>query len=160
MRRLRKRLPLRGAGAERLRGVTAPMASRKVSACARGASAPPPSGRHTSPSRFACHLPSRGGFEARRLRKRLPLRGAGAERLRGVTAPMASRKVSACARGASAPPPSGRHTSPSRFACPRVAAKPSRPALRSAKASGCPTAAVASSAAGGAPLRASPRGEA
>ena len=57
------------------------MASRKVSACARGASAPPPSGRHTSPSRFACHLPSRGGFEARRLRKRLPLRGAGAERL-------------------------------------------------------------------------------
>ena len=118
MRRLRgQRLPLRGAGAERLRGVAAPMASRKFSACAEGASAPPPSGRHTSPSRFACHLPSRGGFEARRLRKRLPLRGAGAERLRGVTAPMASRKVSACARGASAPPPSGRHTSPSRFAC-------------------------------------------
>ena len=53
-----------------------------------------------------------------------------------------------------------RHTSPSRFACPRVATKPSRPALRSAKASGCPTAAVASSAAGGAPLRASPQGEA
>ena len=41
--------------------------------------------------------------------------------------------------------------------CPRVAAKPSRPALRSAKASGCPAAAVASSAAGGAPLRASPK---
>ena len=36
----------------------------------------------------------------------------------------------------------------------RVAAKPSRPALRPAKASGCPTAAVTSSAAGGAPLRA------
>ena len=36
----------------------------------------------------------------------------------------------------------------------RVAAKPSRPALRSAKASGCPTAAVACSATGSAPLRA------
>ena len=44
--------------------------------------------------------------------------------------------------------------------CPRVATKPSRTMLRSAKASGCPTAAVASSAAGGAPLRASPQGEA
>ena len=45
-------------------------------------------------------------------------------------------------------------------ACLRVAAKPSRPALRSAKASGCPAAAVAASATGGAPLRASPQGEA
>ena len=36
----------------------------------------------------------------------------------------------------------------------RVAAKPSRPALRSAKASGCPTAAVAFSATGNAPLQA------
>ena len=75
-RRLRKRLPLRGAGAERLRGVTAPMASRRVSACARGASAPPPSGRHTSPSRFACHLPSRGGLGVRRLRGKAPLEGS------------------------------------------------------------------------------------
>ena len=38
----RKRLPSRGAGAKRLRGVTAPMASRRVPACAEGASAPPP----------------------------------------------------------------------------------------------------------------------
>ena len=36
----------------------------------------------------------------------------------------------------------------------RVAAKPSRPALRPAKASGCPTTAVAASATGSAPLRA------
>ena len=48
----RGRLPLRGAGAERLRGVTAPMACRKVSACASGADALPPLGRHTSPSRL------------------------------------------------------------------------------------------------------------
>ena len=44
--------------------------------------------------------------------------------------------------------------------CPRVATRSSRPALRSAKASGRPTAAVAYSATGSAPLRASPQGEA
>ena len=44
--------------------------------------------------------------------------------------------------------------------CPRVATRPSRPALRSAKASGCWAAAVAYSATGSAPLRASPQGEA
>ena len=44
--------------------------------------------------------------------------------------------------------------------CPRVATWPSRPALRSAKESGCWAAAVAYSATGSAPLRASPQGEA
>ena len=48
----------------------------------------------------------------------------------------------------------------SRFASQlRVAAKPSRPVLQSSKASGCWSAVVASSATGGAPLRAPYTGE-
>ena len=51
--------------------------------------------------------------------------------------------------------PEGLTIPQSRFASQlRVAAKPSRPALRPAKVSGCPTAAVAYSATGGAPLQA------
>ena len=76
VRRLKQRLPLRGAGAKRLRGVTAPKASHRVSACAIGAHALPPCGRHTSPSRFACHLSSRRGFGVRRLRGKAPLEGS------------------------------------------------------------------------------------
>ena len=77
VRRLRKKLPLRGAVSRRQteRCLPAPMASRRVPPCAEGADAPPPVGRHTSPSRFACHLPSRGGLWAGRLRKKLPSRG-------------------------------------------------------------------------------------
>ena len=49
--------------------------------------------RHTSPSRFACHLPSRGGFRLRRLRGQAPLEGS-SKRLRGVTGlPAGSRRV-------------------------------------------------------------------
>ncbi len=45
-------------------------------ASAEGACAPPPVGRHTSPSRFACHLSSRRGFGVRRLKGQAPLEGS------------------------------------------------------------------------------------
>ena len=74
---LRKRLPLRGAGAERLRGVTAPKACRRVAACAEGADAPPPFGRHTSPSRLRRATSPRGeALGPRRLRGKAPLEGS------------------------------------------------------------------------------------
>ena len=61
-----KRLPLRGAVSRRLtERCYRTKVSRRVSACAEGADAPPPYGRHTSPSRFACHLSSRRGFGVR-----------------------------------------------------------------------------------------------
>ena len=80
------RLPLRGAGAERLRGVTAPKASRRVSAYAEGACAPPPL-RGGTPLRHASRATSPQG------------EALGVRRLRGVAAPMVSRRVSACAEG-------------------------------------------------------------
>ena len=105
----------------RWRGVTAPKVFSRLSACAEGRfRAAAAARRHTSPSRFACHLSSRRGFGPLRLRGKAPLEGS----CHGVA--MTER----CYRTESFPQGFGvckgrfraaaamrRHTSPSRFAC-------------------------------------------
>ena len=106
---------MRGAGAKRLRGVTAPKACRRVSACAEGASAPPPYGRHTSPSRFACHLSSRRGFEARCLRGKAPLEGSWREAPERCCRTKGLPQGFGLCRGRFRAAAARRHTSPSRL---------------------------------------------
>ena len=93
---------MRGAGAERLRGVTAPKACRRVSVCAEGADAPPPlrggtplrhASRATSPQGEALGADACEGLPFRRLpagsrsvQSRLNARLRNS--VRGLTAPL------------------------------------------------------------------------
>src|SRR5699024_11107952 len=118
-RRLRERLPLRGAGAERLRGVTAPKASRRVSACAEGASAPPPP-RGGTPLRHASRATSPQGeaLGLRCLRGKAPLEGSWRGALERWSRTAAFQQGFGVCRGRlRAAAAARRHTSPSRFAC-------------------------------------------
>ena len=79
----RERLPSRGAVSRRLteRCYRTKSFPQGIGVCRGRFRAAAAARRHTSPSRFACHLPSRGGF--------------GVRRLRGAAALKASRRVSA-----------------------------------------------------------------